>query len=139
MLGASVQRRHYPVHTRVGGRKRLLQRAKQRFGPGAAVAAVVADVHIQRHQRVFRPGVDRQMRFGQHHRACDALPRAKAVEQAADDGQACVRHSLAAERFQRAGIGHARGTRAAAVQVADQVQAGRPAGAPRGGVAVGVF
>ena len=75
----------------------------------------------------------------QHHRACDALPRAKAVEQAADDGEARVGHGLAAERLQCAGIGHARGTGAAAVQIADQVQARRAAGAPRGGVAVGVF
>ncbi len=53
----------------------LFHRAEQLLRLGGIVGRVVADVHVDGHEAVLRPGVNRQMRFGEQHRPGDAQRR----------------------------------------------------------------
>jgi hypothetical protein len=61
---------------------------EQSMRAAAVVAAEVADIDVERDTADFRPGMDGQMRFGQHHGAGDAGRLARGVmegmEEAAD-------------------------------------------------------
>src|SRR5438552_13834387 len=71
-IAASAMDRLEP---RVLRRERVLYRAKEPFGLGRIVGRVVADVHVDRHEAVLGPGVNREVRFGEQHRARHALRR----------------------------------------------------------------
>src|SRR4051794_35243971 len=61
------------VEVRALGLQHLLERAKQCLGLGRVVRLIIADVHVDRHEPVLGPRVDRKMRFGEQHRPGDAL------------------------------------------------------------------
>src|SRR5437667_5186723 len=62
----------------------FLQRAKHTLRLTAVVGGVVADVDVDGDESRFRPCVNREMRFGEKHRAGDAL-RLELEEPLADD------------------------------------------------------
>ena len=95
------------------------------LGLGRVVAAVAADVHIERDVIVFRPGVQGQMRLGQHHGAGDAFTFSKAVKQTAHGGQAGVGYGLLAKGLEIGGIDHQTRIAAATIEVANEVQTRR--------------
>ena len=93
----------------------------------AVVTAEVADIDVQRDAGDFRPGMNRQMRFGEHDGARDAGRIAggvlKCVEQAADHGQAVARAAADTEGLEFPDVEKEFSRAAAVVEVSDQVQA----------------
>ncbi len=61
---------------------------------------VVADVDVDRHEAVLGPGVDREVRLGEQHRAGDAL-RLELMETLADDGETGLLDRLHTDVAQR--------------------------------------
>src|SRR5512142_3567816 len=61
------------LEARVLRREGLLHRAEQPFRLGGVVGRVVAHVDVDRHETVFGPGMDREMRLRQQNRAGHTL------------------------------------------------------------------
>src|SRR5690242_2274494 len=66
------------------GLERRLERLEDALGLARVVRRVVADVDVERHESRFGPRMDREVRFGEQHRAGDAL-RLELKEAIADD------------------------------------------------------
>src|SRR3954466_213224 len=110
----------------IGGRERAEQRFVDRLRLARVVAGEVADVHIQRCAIALRPGMDRQVRFGQHDRArgsplLGAIGAVELDEMVPEDREAGILAGLDANIPQRCRRNHVLAL-TAAVQVGNDVQ-----------------
>src|SRR6185437_13564806 len=110
----------YGLETRALGLQHFFKRVEQRLGLARVVGRVIADVHVDRHRSDFRPSMNREMRFGEDHRAGDAL-RLELVETLADRGEAGLFDRAQAQSAQRAGVEHFRFCRRATIPLAQQM------------------
>ena len=101
--------------------------SEQRVGAITVIGTEIADIDVERDASDFRPGMYRQVRFGQDDGAGDASRVARrimeSVEEATDDRQPVSRACRSAKCFELRGGEQEVGRAAAVKEVGDQVQA----------------
>ena len=90
-------------------------------GLGTVVLRVVADVDVQRDAVQFRPGVDGQVRFGQHHGAGDTAA-IELVEKITQAGELGCLDGIETDAPQGVPVGQEARITPAAVQVGDKMK-----------------
>src|SRR6266496_1395986 len=110
------------LETRVLRHHRVLHAAKESFRFGGVVRGVVADIHVDGHETVLGPGMDRQMRLGQENGARHPL-RFELKEAIADDCHAGRLRKTQAQRTQRVHTRHLRHCGRAAIPFSEQMDA----------------